>query len=542
MNPQSNNRWIWFSVAAVVILAALFWRSSSTHGPADSGDARPVESQYTVAGEGSDGNSIAAENTANSSTSENAPTASAKSAGLYISHAEAELGPDALYSRVAAIDGAETGAIPDGQRDAVASGVALLVTGNANQAVEVFEEAIQKSPFSSMAGMGLYYQAKACSELGCLDVAQEAIASLKSHFPDSHWTTRAEMLASTLAGRDQILANERLQREDEALELYREYKQRFGVKVNTIGEHHRDLQALKFLGHLVADYPDTRMALMAMRSEAYILSRDLDRTDETMRAFQTLLEHLKVEAPHCESVYMLMKSIGALYQRKDMPEQALEQFEALAAYARDPAVATDAALQAVGAHNETLQKRIMIGGSVSADEWEALRDRCRSFKKLTQATMRERSRADVIIAESLHWQLMPREALAAAEHHLATYDESIDPAGVATAHLIAGECLQRFGRHQEALEHYRWIANRYKDREPWPRPEGYRVDRPVFPTDRARTHYRIYDALRRGGAPREEVEIAADVVLTEFPNTRYAELVEQQEIADGYALMSGPPG
>jgi hypothetical protein len=103
----------------------------------------------------------------------------------------------------------------------------------------------------------------------------------------------------------------------------------------------------------------------------------------------------------------------------------------------------------------------------------------------------------------------------AGEQFIASFDEVQFRREVATARLIAGECRQVLGQHQAALPHYQWIISAYApDETMWPGMNHL-----------ARTYYRMYDALLRGGAPPAQWQPAADAVLTLFPNSLYAQLV-----------------
>ena len=416
---------------------------------------------------------------------------------------------------------------PQSQQAAVKRAVCQYKAGQAVEAVDGLERAVQMAPFAGWAGMGLYYHALACRDAGCPDVARDCLARLKAHFPDSPWTTRAEVLDGQLDGADTPSAQARLARELEADALYREYRKKFPVSPDR-----DDAGALAALDRIMTEYPDTRTALMARRSEAYVLAQDLNRTQEATAALQTLLADVSRIAPHCETVYMLKKSLGAIFQRNDMRKEAMEAFAALAESAQDPAVVADATLQAAGAHNEMMQRRQALGEAVSADDWEAVREHCRQVKALKQATPFQHARADLIIVETYFWQHQPDLAQAGAEEYIGTHDGKTWRREVATARMILGECLQRNGRHQEALAHYRWIISEFGEEEIWPgltNPEQPHY----FPMNLARTWYRIYDALRRGGGSAEEVAAAGTFAVTHYPDSVYAERIRSAMARDG---------
>lgn len=413
--------------------------------------------------------------------------------------------------------------IPDSQRAAVERASAMIDsdTGQESQAVDDLEVAVARSPFSTWAAKGLLYQAKGCREAGCPEVAQEAIARLKGQFPDSAWTTHAELIEAELNDQPTDGLEAALSLDVQAYDLFRSYRAQFPVSPDR-----DDTGALAALDTIITTFPETRTALLAMRSEAYVFSQIDGRTADARQAFESLLAQLEPVYPQCETVFMLRKSLGALYQREDLPELAMAEFQALAEHATDPAIVNDALLQAIGAHNEALQRRAMLGDKPSADEWVALRDECTEFVLVESATPLQKSRADLILAESFHWQGKVDAALAAAEAHIALYDAATDRSGSATARLIAGECLQRRRFHEEALAHYQWIVDEFGTEEIWPGLSEMHPHRPHFAADLARTHYRICDALLRSGAPPEESAAACQHVLDNYPDTRYAELIQ----------------
>jgi len=425
---------------------------------------------------------------------------------------DAEAYPQALVAYEAYM--AECGVT---QEAAVMAARCQIECDQAVEAANRLEAAIDMAPRTYWAAVGLYAQAKACSRAGCHDVARRAIAELKATFPEMTWTTRAEVVEAQLDGAQVSAAEQSLSREQGAFRLYREAVRLAGVK---------DYDAsLAVLDRLITDYEDTRTVLAALHSQAKILARDRAGTPDGLAAFEDLLGELERRAPQSVMRFEVQRSVGALHQRMDQPDEARRVFQDLAKVMQDPELKAEATLQAIGAFNESNQRRYCVDEPVQPSDWAELRRRCARARANPAATPFQRARLDLIAVESLFWEGQMPEALAAAERLIAEYDASVDRRGVATARLMAGECLQALGAHEAALVHYDWIVDEFGDEEIWPGLLDRRHGRNVYAASLARTHYRIYDALRQGGGAPEDVSDAARVVLTRFPNTRYAELV-----------------
>lgn len=407
---------------------------------------------------------------------------------------------------------------PASQKAATRLAIALIDAGRPTDAAAAAEKAVAIDPFGGYwAEQALLARAKAYRATGQTTDARQTIHTLRCRFPDATATARAVLIEAELDGADVVAARTQFQQEEAADALH-------DSAVALVEAGQRDA-ALAAFDRIIREYPNTRKSLRTRKVRALLLGLAPDRTEETRAAWQDVLQRVTSQAPHSVLRYEAEYRLAALEQREDRPDQAMQRYLNLEAIAQDPRTQANAAWQGVGAHNELLQKRSSLGEKVSLADWDALRDHCKRVKQGEHATPLHKARADLIIAESYHWQGLPAAALDYAQRLIATYDENIDPPGVATARLIAGECLQRQGLHQEALLQYRWITAHFPDQEIWPGLADERHGRPVFAASLARTYFGIYDALRRGGAAPEEVSAAAEVVLTRFAETQYVELV-----------------
>jgi len=361
----------------------------------------------------------------------------------------------------------------------------LFEAGRYDQSHTVADQAISLNAYAEgWAELGYLYKARACRELGCLGETLTAIDILKKRFPDSVATTRAEVLEAEIDGIAGGVSGSDVDEEYAADQL---------VTQALRAARNKDYaQAITLLDDVIVNYAHTRRSLYAMERKAYILSMQPEDTADCANTFLDIIAAVRNNAPNSRIRYDAEFRVAALYQRQDMPYEAMVAYLDLADTAEDPRMAARAAFEAMGAHNEMLQRRLTLGESVTNDDWEALRNHCAEVKQRPDATALFISRADLIIAESYHWQLRTEDALSAANAHISTHGAGSDRPALATAHLIAGECLQRKGNHQEALEHYQWIIDTFGSREPWGYVKGD-LGRPRYPTSLARVHYRICD-------------------------------------------------
>jgi len=408
---------------------------------------------------------------------------------------------------------------PASQPTAARLAMSLYEAGRFDQARVAADQAIALNAYAEgWAELGYLYKARACHQLGCMPETFDAIEILKKRFPDAVSTTRAEILEAEINGWTDGVSDVDLAEEYAADKLITQALQ--AVRRKEID------QAVGLLDGVIANYPHTRRSLYAMERKAYILSMQPGDTADCTNTFLDIIAAVRNNAPNSRIRYDAEFRVAALYQRQDMPYEAMVAYLNLADTAEDPRMAARAAFEAMGAHNEMLQRRQTLGESVTNDDWEALRNHCAEVKQRPDATALFISRADLIIAESYHWQLRTEDALSAANAHISTHGAGSDRPALATAHLIAGECLQKLERHDEALAHYQWIIDTFGDKEPWGYIQG-NLGRPRYPTSLARVRYRMCDALIRMEAAQDDVTSACQFVLDTYPDTPYAELIRR---------------
>ncbi|GJM25074.1 MAG: hypothetical protein DHS20C16_14890 [Phycisphaerae bacterium] len=427
---------------------------------------------------------------------------------------------------------------PRSQRAALRIGICEERGGLDGNAVDSYQAAIDLSPYGAWSPKSLFHQARLCREYGCGPTARDAIQVLLQRFPESAWAVRARIVGAQLDGLDSDNAQAEF---DAELLSAQELDDIRGLSGNI-----SDAEQLSRLADLVSGESDTGTSLRARKRIGHILIR-LGRTEEAIGAFEDLLEQLQEAAPESRLVQETRTRLAALYHATGQLQDAQLEFDELAATATNPSVRRNAMLQGAGLTMEQVIERIENGASASDESWQNVRTRCEAIRSQPGATKKQIARADLMIMESLHWQQRPTQALAAARRFLTELGElpfavsttdSVSPSTsgselavdselptlaseIAMAHLVAGECLQRRRQHDAALLHFRRIIELFGDEEIMP---GL--------TNTQRTHFRIFDALRRGGGSEEEVYVAAEYVLSRWPDSSYADLVRIHGFGD----------
>lgn len=405
---------------------------------------------------------------------------------------------------------------PD-QRTLVEMVHALHDAGRYLDATGIVDSAIAMNPYSHWAGVGHYYRASACSRAGCANEALDSVQVLRTRFPESAWTTRAEAVEAEIQGSDSRPLSGRLAREEVAEAIYQQ-----ALADDAAGD---GAAAMVRLNDLIANHSDTRTGLAALGSEAFIGTRDRAQNEKSVKEFEALYTHVATNWAQARITNEVGKSLAHLYQRLDRPGDALNVFDQLLANSDDPAVIAYAAVEGAGAAFEVLQKRQMMELEVMAEEWDQLRNRLASAASTPDLTPLQQSRVDLMVAESYHWQDNWSASLAAAESYLERYDVATDRSGVGTAHIVAGEALRFSSRIAEGLEHFQWVIDEFQVEDVWPQMAHANFDRPHLGYDLARARYWEVDGLYYLGAPVEEVIAACDDFISRFPDTVYAEML-----------------
>lgn len=430
---------------------------------------------------------------------------------------------------------------PDSQRAAVKLAKRLYEAGRYSEALAAVDSSIAMNPYGRvLAEWGYLYKAKVCRELGCEAEARAAIEVLKSRFPDSISTTRAEAVEAALNATDSDDADNALNLELVAGELHEQ-----AIDAANQGRIDRALYLLTQVREL---YPESRKSLRSLEIKGLMLSRmSKDRIPEAVDTFEEILANLGPNNEHSRIRYEADLRLGYLNVILGELAEAQEHFHWLAANAEDPKVreearlreayvnlkkgqrveasdsfrslanSTDdpraqaeASLQASGAQFEVLQRRPM-NNPEDRDDWDLLREQIKATQRLEALSRDERSRADLMYLETFAWQNRETEVISLVEAFLQEYGENDYLREVTTARLNVAISLVHLKRYSEALAHLDWILERFDDTdEVWP---GVPLMEQVL-------FYR-WRALHRGGAEANEARRAAERIVENYPEGAY---------------------
>ena len=404
---------------------------------------------------------------------------------------------------------------PQSQRAAVMLGVNELEAGRAAAALIDLDHALAMDPFSrDWAERGYLSKAKAHQQLSQIPEAEQAIEVLEVRFPDSFFAAEAAIIDASLAGEGITTANDALDSEIEAKRLYDA-----AVSAKQRGEHQL---ALRLLDQTIDRYPETHTALRAMEDEARLLETLPDSSAHAIVAYEDLLNAVLPSWPHSRIRYQAEQRLAALDSSADRKGEAIDRLKALANGALDESVVASAAEQAAQIELKLLQEEQIENGEVSSGTWRDVRAMSAKVTASARPSVDQLARAGLWLVESLCWEGMSEEAVASSRAYLAVFDTTEHRQGVASVRFLMGEELLRLGRYQEALEAFEAILTEYAgEQEIWSGMDHM-----------PRVYFRVWETLRRLGAPAAEIEAAADALLRIFPESPYADhirIVMQEE-------------
>lgn len=400
------------------------------------------------------------------------------------------------------------GQCPDSQRAAAKVARMLTEAERFTEALDAAQATIDMDPYSRVwAEWGYLCSIRACRQLGCTPHARDQIALMKSRFPDSISTAEAAVIEAELDGAGLTDAQDQL-----AIEQAAELEHEQATAAIEHGE--RDL-GLQLLDQVIANYAGTRKSLRSMEIKALLLGLMSDRTEEAIDAWLDVIDEVGPTTPDARIVQEAKMRLAALYHRRQDLSQAYDLYAELAEQGTAKSTVSNSALQGAGVYFEMYQRVAEHGGEVPSDAWANVRTHCETVEQLADATPKERAIAKLMYFESYVWERRPEDCLPLAEAFIAEYDPIEFRTEVATAHKFAGSCLSAMGHSHSALDHLHWIVREHEQRgRIWPV-----VDHIAF------THYLIVNCLVSLEAPPEEIWDAADVLITEYPDTVVARLV-----------------
>jgi tetratricopeptide (TPR) repeat protein len=404
----------------------------------------------------------------------------------------------AIYSSILADDSKSQRAMTRRAIDRVEIGQLALALNDA-------EASVALNPYSRYwAERGYLCKVRVCSQFGCKPDARDAIAILKSRFPDSIATAEAEIIERTLDGRDTAAAEGVLALEEEALALHEQ-----GTAASRKGD---TAGALAFFDEVISAYPATRQALRTREIRALLLGLQPDRTQDAIAAWSDLLSKLKTSAPNSRIVQESRIRLAALYHRSKQRPEALVMYQDLATEAADPQVASNAAVQAAGIAFELAQPYAAQTDAASRAAWAHVRTLCQQVRANPNTNEADRVRAELMQIETLCWERRLDDAISAAQSFFKSHEAQAYRQDYATVCFFAGEALQERGRYEEALVLFNQLLDLYQtEAEIWPKMDHI-----------PRTYFRVWETLRRMKASAADINAAAEDLLTAFPESSYA--------------------
>ena len=406
-------------------------------------------------------------------------------------------------------------AYPQSQRAAVMRGVNEVLAGLPADCLRDIDAALAMDPFSrDWAERGYLYKAKAHQLLGQRTDAEQAIAILQSRFPGSILAAEATLIEADLAGANTLAANDAYELELDAQQIYDE-------AVDAI-LHDQHQMAINLFDRAISSFPTTHVALRAMEDKARLLEAIPGRSAEAILAYEDILTVVTPSWPQSRLRYFAELQLAGLESSADRKAEALARLTSLADSASDEGVVASAAEQAAQIELRILQIERIDNGYVSSGSWSDVRTMCARVTASARPSVDQLARTGLWLVESLCWEGMSQEALVAGRAYLAVFDTDDHRQETASVRFLMGEELLRLGRYEAALDMFDAIIAEYTgEQDIWPGMDHM-----------PRVYFRIWETLRRMGAPPGQIEEAANELLNTFPESSYAEhirIVTQQE-------------
>jgi len=331
--------------------------------------------------------------------------------------------------------------------------------------------------------------------------AGKCIAKLEERFPDSPWTVCARITAAKLASGNVASAETAYARETQAFDAYREALRRTGTD--------NQLQGME---QIISQHPNTATATRAYESKAHLLWKK-NLKEEAIAPWLAVLERTAALAPKAYIVSRAKMSLGGLYRKFGKHDQADAMFESVTSADVGPELAAKAAYCRIAIDFGQMRRDGLAGRSVTQQTADLV-SRCRSLVTNEKAAKLDRVRAAMLPFEILWYGGQTAEAVQDAEAFIREYAGTEFKEEVAMAHFFVGWQMTREHRDPEALPHFREVLRLTP---------GQTL---LFNTDAIpRSHYHLWRILRVTGAPREEVDAAAEAFFSAFPDSGYCKTI-----------------
>ncbi len=398
--------------------------------------------------------------------------------------------------------------------------------GNSAGAAISFSAANAVDPHGYWAEVGLYHEAEFHISQGDTAQAQACLQQLEERFPESRWCARARAAVgmavlslpnnqsenTATTGQDNAaeiaVIEATLARENEAWEAFRQ--------ANISRGQGQDNQRLAALHQVIRRFPNAGASLEARKSRGYLLIRN-QRLSEAAAEFAALADDLRYSSPNSRIRYDAEYRLAAIDHALGNKQEALARYAGLAESASDSQIVSQAATQAAGLQLERTQAKLTGQKTVVAEDWNKVRAYAARVHSCGAKRMADRARADLLTMESYYWEGRSEDAVAAGESFLQVYDAEEHKQDTATVSFFAGEEYLKLGDYESALRHFHKVIALYEgESEIWKGMDHL-----------PRSYYRVWEVMRMSKADEAEITVAAQALLSRFPNSEYAKPVSE---------------
>lgn len=303
----------------------------------------------------------------------------------------------------------------ENQRVSLFYGLNLRYQGRYPEAIVELEKAIALDPMSLNGQQATFILAKA-QHLGGQDtLALETIEGMKQIHPDSGWLPQAWVLEAEIKGDNVAEAQAKLDKQNAGENAYKALMADFKVNDNTT----KTVIAMKKLALQYREYP---IELAAKEAAANLLT--INNTQESIFAFQDILDKVGRSAPNSRIVQQAYNRLAALSHRLGKNEEALNYYSHSISIDAQDKLSENAELHSAGVYFEILQRRLEKRERTQMQEWKDLRNMLATAKS-EATTTKTKVLADLMLIESYLWTGQSAEAVEAGDQFIDTYSSDI---------------------------------------------------------------------------------------------------------------------
>lgn len=425
----------------------------------------------------------------------------------------------AVLRRAHALVTREEHVVPTAQKSLLEQAISETSAGQYRLAIPDFRQAVALDPVSEIASEAIYRMARAQVLAGKKPGALRTVSQLAADYPDSSWHAQAKLLEADIRGESNRSAEQIVASQNAGKTEFRK-----AVDARDAG---RTTEALAMLQASASSRKGTPVELQARETIGNLLAFS-GQTSAAIEAFEALLADVKKQSPRARITQIAQLRLGYLNLRPggetDLEESRARRERAYVMFTGaqaglDKALAREAALQAIGAQFEAIQREKRMRVNIAPERWQRLHASCEAIKHIEGVTSATCARADLMNLEVFSWQGDYNSVVSAGYQFIKCYNGDELTTDVATARFFLGEQLHTLNRLPEAIEQYRWIVERYSTQTHiWP-------DTDLLP----RTYLRLWQCLVRLKADPAEIESIETIMANRFPTSSWTEHLRGQK-------------